>query len=331
MSARAPEHAQTAAADRVYLPVDEIARADVTVLMGGPSREREVSLMSGEAVAAALGRCGHHVTAADISPQDTAALGRDGLEVVFIALHGDFGENGQVQRLCQRHNLPYVGSGPAASLLAMNKHLSKAGFRRAGLATPDWVVIEAATPPQERRVLLEEVSLPCVLKPVDGGSSVDVTIARDECVRDAALERLLDTYGLALIETFIPGREMTVGILAERPLPIIEIRTGREYYDYVAKYQDDATQYVVNPNVPLAVGQHLRGAAVTAHRVLGCRDFSRVDFILGDDGRPYVLELNTIPGFTSHSLVPKAAAAADISFEQLCDRLVRMALARAGK
>ena len=331
MSANAPEYARTADAEGGYLPAAETVTADVTVLMGGPSREHEVSLMSGRAVAEALGRCGHRVTTADISPQDTSALDREGLEIVFVALHGAFGEDGQVQRLCQQRNLPYVGSGPAASCLAMDKHLSKTVFRRVGLTTPDWVVIERSMPPPRRRALLAEVPPPCVLKPIDGGSSVDVTIAGDESARHDALEQLLEVYGLALIETFIPGREMTVGILGERPLPIIEVRPNRQYYDYVAKYQDDATGYLVNPDIPPAIGQHLRGAAITAHRALGCRDLSRVDFILGHDGRAYVLEANTIPGFTSHSLVPKAAAAAGISFEQLCDRLLRLALARAGR
>jgi D-alanine-D-alanine ligase len=289
---------------------------DITVLRGGPSDEREVSLMSGRAVAEALRRCGHSVTEADIDPGDTSALDRAGLEVVFIALHGRFGENGEVQRLCEQHGLAYVGSGPEASEWAMDKDASKRLLRKAGLATPDWVLLDRSLPRSQWPGVLGAVPPPCVLKPLDGGSSVDISIARDEPARDAELQRLVEKYGRAMIEAFIEGREM-------------EIRPARPFYDYVAKYEDDATQYIVVEDLPPAVDQHLRAAGLTAHKALGCRDFSRVDFILTPAGVAHVLEVNTIPGFTSHSLLPKAAAASKISFEQLCDRIVHLALQRA--
>ncbi len=296
---------------------------DITVLMGGPGSERDVSIMSGRSVADALKRCGHRVTTADISPDDTSALDREGIDAVFIALHGTFGEDGRVQRLCEQRGLSYVGSGPAASALAMDKDASKRSFRRAGLATPEWVVID--------RSAKSDFPLPCVIKPIDGGSSVDVTIARDEATRDAAVGNLLADDGRAMVEAFIPGREMTVSILADKPLPVIEIRPAREFYDYIAKYDDDATQFIFDTQLPPAIARHLQAAALTAHRALGCKDFSRADFILDPDGTVWLLEVNTIPGFTTHSLLPKAAAAAGISFEQLCERIVRLALERAGK
>jgi D-alanine-D-alanine ligase len=302
---------------------------DITVLMGGPSREREVSLVSGQAVADALRRCGHSIATADISPDDASALDREGIEVVFIALHGEFGESGEVQRLCEQRRLPYVGSDPRASELAMDKAASKVQFRRAGLDTPDWVVIDSSMTVRRRRELLAGAPSPCVLKPVAGGSSVDVTIARDAATRDTALEHLLDVYGTALVESFIAGRELTVGVLGEQPLPIIEIKPAREFYDYFAKYQDDATQYILDTGLDAAQVAALQQAALRAHRCLGCRDVGRVDFILSNQGPAHVLEINTIPGFTSHSLLPKAAAAAGIGFDQLCDRLVGMAMARA--
>ncbi len=308
-----------------YVPTRTL---DITVLMGGPSSEREVSFVSGRAVADALAHCGHKVTAADISPEDTSALDREGLETVFIALHGPFGEDGQVQLLCEDRGLAYVGSGPVASKLAMDKDASKRLFRAAALETPPWVVIEQGTPPDRLAGLLARTPPPCVLKPIDGGSSVDITIARDEPARDEALAGLLAAYGRAMIEEFIPGREMTVSILAEESLPLVEIRPAREFYDYYAKYEDDATEYIVAPDVPPGVADRLASDALKAHQALGCRDFSRVDFMLTDDGRPHVLEVNTIPGFTSHSLLPKAAAAAGVSFERLCDRLVSLALER---
>ena len=323
---------QPTATERTGQPPATTTRpADITVLMGGPSNEREVSLQSGRAVAEALRRCGHRVAAADISPEDASALDRAGIEVVFIALHGAFGESGDAQRLCQQRGLPYVGSGPAASALAMDKVASKQAFVRAGLATPRWADIDGSASPRQREQLLAEFPPPCVLKPVDGGSSLEVTIARDEASRDAAVEALLDGYGRAMVEKFVAGREMTVGILADRPLPVVEIRPAREFYDYVAKYADDNTEYIPNPELPPTVTQRLQEAGLAAHEALGCRDFSRVDFILTDEGVAHVLEVNTIPGFTSHSLLPKAAAAAQISFEQLCDRIVQLALDRAGK
>lgn len=306
---------------------------DITVLMGGPGVEREVSIMSGQAVAEALKRCGHRVTTADISPDDTSALDREGIDVVFIALHGTFGEDGKVQCLCEQRGLVYVGSGPEASELAMDKDASKRLFCRVGLATPEWVIIDRSAGDAQRDELLTEAPLPCVIKPVDGGSSVDVVIARDEATRSDAVEKLLAADGRVMVEAFIPGREMTVGVLSDKPLPVIEIRPApaREFYDYIAKYDDDATQYIFDTHLPPAIEQHLRAAALTAHKALGCRDFSRADFIIDDSGTAWLLEVNTIPGFTSHSLLPKAAVAAGISFEQLCERIVRLALERAGK
>ena len=304
---------------------------DITVLMGGPSSEREVSLVSGRAVADALVRCGHRVTTADIVPEDVSALDREGMEAVFIALHGRFGEDGQVQKLCEDRGIAYVGSGPVASKLAMDKDASKRLFRDAGLLTPDWVVIDADLPSDRRAALAAELAPPCVLKPVDGGSSVDITIAPDESARDAALESLLAGYGCAMIEAFISGREMTIGVLGEEALPLVEIRPAQEFYDYFAKYEDDRTEYVLNPDVPAEVAQRLRAHALKAHQSLGCRDLSRVDFLLADDGAAHVLEVNTIPGFTSHSLVPKAAAGAGIGFDELCNRLVALAMRRARK
>lgn len=320
---------QEATAERLtegsYVPTRTL---DITVLMGGPSSEREVSLVSGRAVADALARCGHKVTAADISPEDTSALDREEAEIAFIALHGPFGEDGQVQLLCEDRGLAYVGSGPVASKLALDKDASKRLFRAAALETPPWVVIEQGTPPDRLAELLARTPPPCVLKPIDGGSSVDITIAHDEPARDEALAGLLAAYGRAMIEEFIPGREMTVGIVAEEALPLMEIRPAREFYDYYAKYEDDATEYIVAPDVPPGVADRLASDALRAHQALGCRDFSRVDFMLTDDGRAHLLEVNTIPGFTSHSLLPKAAAAAGVSFERLCDRLVGLALER---
>lgn len=299
---------------------------EITVLMGGPSAEREVSLMSGEAIAEGLARAGHEVTRADISQDDTSALDRPGIDVVFIALHGDFGESGQVQGLCEARHLRYVGSGPRASELAMDKAAAKQIFKQAGLVTPDWMIIEEYHDPQIVKGWLPELAVPVVVKPVNGGSSIDITIARDEPTRDEAIEELLDEYGRVMVERFVGGRELTVGILDQEPLPVLEVVPAREFYDYSAKYDDDSgTRYVFNHGLDDATVQAIQAAALTAHRSLGCRDLSRVDFVLDGAGSLQVLEINTIPGFTSHSLVPMAAERAGISFDQLVDRLARLA------
>ncbi|MHC4715772.1 MAG: D-alanine--D-alanine ligase family protein [Planctomycetota bacterium] len=304
---------------------------EITVLTGGPGSEREVSLLSGGAVAEALAECGHSVTALDITPEDTSALDREGVDVVFIALHGRFGEDGQVQRLCQRRGIPYVGSGPDASARAMDKDAAKLVYQGAGLRTPDWAVVEADDPPDRRRACLRRFAPPCVVKPNDSGSSVDITIARDQAARDGALADVVDRYGRAMVEAFACGRELTVGVLGEKALPVVEIRPRGEFYDYQAKYLDDATEYIAPADLPADVARRVRAEGLKAHTVLGCRDLSRTDFILADDGTAWVLETNTIPGFTSHSLIPKAAAAAGVSFPKVCDRLVRLALKRSGR
>jgi len=308
---------------------DSAGALDITVLMGGPSSEREVSLVSGSAIADALDRLGNSVTRADISPSDTSALDRDGIDVVFIALHGDFGESGEVQRLCEARGLRYTGSGPRASELAMDKAASKQIFRQAGLATPDWMIIEEFHQPSVYRKWLMEIPPPVFLKPVGGGSSVDVAFAADERQRDLALEGLLDKYGRALIERYVEGRELTVSILGRQALPVLEVVPAKGFYDYSAKYDDDAgTDYVFDHGLPRETCQSVQSAAMAAHEALGCRDMSRVDFILDEAGTPYLLEVNTIPGFTSHSLLPMAAKKVGIGFDELIDRLVRMAMSR---
>jgi len=302
---------------------------DVTVLMGGPSTERDISLISGEAIASGLERCGHTVTRADIMPNDTSALNRDGVDVVFIALHGEFGESGEVQQLCENRQLRYTGSGPYASQVSMDKAAAKQILKRAGLATPDWMIIEEFHPPGRVVKWLDEIPPPAVVKPVTGGSSVDVIIARDELQRAAAIDMLLDIYGRAMLERYVPGRELTVGILGEQALPVLEIVPDGDFYSKYAKYHDAArTRYVFDHGFSDDLCRQVQEAALLAHRVLNCRDMSRADFILNDENVPEILEVNTIPGFTSHSLLPMAAARIGIGFDELVDRIVQMAFQR---
>jgi D-alanine-D-alanine ligase len=301
---------------------------DITVLMGGPSREREVSLTSGSAVAGALEQLGHRVTRSDIGPDDVSALDRPGIDLVFIALHGWFGESGEVQDLCEARGLCYVGSSPKASRIAMNKSHTKDAFRLAGLATPDWVIADTASAWREK---VQALPLPVVVKPVDGGSSVDVTIAKDAGRRDAAVESMLAEYGSAMIERFVQGRELTVGILGNKALPIIEVIPGRDFYDYTAKYADGAgTRYSFDHGLGSRVRQEVLDLSIAAHECIGCRDMSRVDFILDEHERPWLLEINTIPGFTSHSLLPMAAKQEGLDFAAMVSRIVKLAMQRQG-
>ncbi len=302
---------------------------DITVLMGGPSSERQVSIMSGEALAGALESRGHKVSRADINPHDTSALDRSGIDVVFVALHGEFGESGDVQRLCEQRGLCYTGSGPRASELAMDKAASKQIFKRAGLATPDWMVIENFHAPEDIQRWLSELPLPMVVKPLDAGSSVDITIAHDEKARSNAMEEVIDRYGRCMVEKYVPGREVTVGILVQEALPVLEVVPDGDFYDYFAKYDDSAgTRYVFDNGIDEALCRKIQQEALVAHRALECRDMSRVDFVLDDNMTPQVLEINTIPGFTGHSLLPMAAARAGISFGELTERIVAEAMKR---
>lgn len=302
---------------------------NLLVLMGGPSSERAVSLASGETVAAALESCGHLVRRKDISPDDLSAFEGPTPDAVFIAMHGAFGEDGQVQRLCERRGLTYVGSGPRASALAMDKAASKAAYRSAGLMTPDWVVLTSEDAPSRRKELLGRIGLPCALKPVEAGSSVDITLATTHVVQEKAAAELLAKYGRALVEPLIRGRELTVGVLGERALPPLEIRPKRNFYDYTAKYITDDTEYVFDHGLEPMTVEALQLAALSAHRALGCRDMSRSDFILDRNGVAWLLETNTIPGFTSHSLLPKTAARLGLSMPRLCETLVKLAMDRA--
>ena len=302
---------------------------DVLVLMGGPSEEREISLMSGTAVAEALAQRGHRVRTADIAPTDTSALEGDHPDVVFIAMHGAFGEDGQVQQLCEDRRLAYVGSPPHACERTMDKAAAKQVYRRIGLTTPDWVVVEQYDKAATVAELLGRIGLPCVAKPVLGGSSQDVFLCDTESERKEALDELLDKYTRALVERRVRGRELTVGILGSRALPVIEIRTDRPFYDYQAKYLDDDTQYILDHGLSDQIVETCQDAAVSAHGALGCLDMSRSDLVLDDDGVVWILETNIIPGLTSHSLLPKAAACEGIAFGKMCEMLLKMAMNRA--
>ncbi len=297
----------------------------ITVLRGGPGAEREVSLKSGRAVAAALRLCGHQVFEADISPSDLGALDEPA-DMVFIALHGTFGEDGQIQRILEQRGLPYCGSGPEASALAMNKVRTKARCIEAGVPTPRF---DVALPSRWRQACMNWTP-PVVVKPVAEGSSVDCVIVQDAVEFIPAVRHLVRKYGECLIEQFVRGFELTVGVLDQQALPPIWIRPARGFYDYEAKYIDDRTEYLFDIPLPAATLRRVQELSLRAFAAVGCRDFARVDWMVDAETRePYLLEINTIPGFTDHSLLPKAAAQAGIGFGELCQRLVTLAMNRA--
>ncbi len=297
----------------------------IAVLSGGRSTEREVSLKSGRAVAEALRAVGHTVYLADVDPDRLEVLDLP-LDMVFIALHGAFGEDGQLQNLLEARGIAYCGSGPEASALAMDKVAAKRRFIEAGVPTPRFDVVT----PDRVDDVLRLWSAPAVLKPVAEGSSVDCVVAFDEATLASELRRIADRYGRCLLEEYIEGPELTVGILGEEALPPIQIRTKRGFYDYQAKYVDHDTEYLFDIDLPPSVLDGVRALSVRAHAALGCRDFSRIDWMV--DARthqPYALEANTIPGFTDHSLLPKAAQRAGLSFVELCQRIVTLTCRRA--
>ncbi len=300
----------------------------IAVLYGGDSTERDVSLDTGEAVAAGLDACGHYVRLIDVRNGCLDPLDGVGCDVVFIALHGTFGEDGQVQMLLERRGLPYTGSGVDASRLAMDKPAAKERFTRCGVPTPPYFVLEETMSADERRATMASMGFPQIIKPAREGSSVGVTFARSMPDAVAGVERCFELDCRVLVEQHISGRELTVGILGSRALPVIEVIYPTPIFDKHAKYAEGVTQHVIDPELPVGVMERVRVAARNAHRALGCRDISRVDLILSADNVPQVLEVNTVPGMTATSLVPDAARAAGIEFPQLCEVIAMHALRR---
>lgn len=292
----------------------------VTVLCGGPSAERAVSLESGKAVAEALRRMGHDVFVSDIGPEQTEALDEP-CDVVFPALHGTFGEDGTVQRMMEQRGLHFVGPDSRASALAIDKAATKRCVAAAGIETPAAEVFDAA---MLARGQPPSVPLPVFVKPVDQGSSVGSAKVTSAEAFAGTVRPIVEQFGRVLVEQFVAGDELTVGIVGDVTLPPICIRPRQGYYDYHAKYEASDTEYVFDAAPPAVLESAQRLSRRVFERI-GCRHLSRVDWILDREQRLWFLEINTLPGFTSHSLVPKAAAHVGISFEQLCDRLVRMA------
>lgn len=311
-------------------PVKEIGR--IGVLMGGSSSEREISLKSGNSVLGALQRLGLDVVAIDIKSEviqeNIDLIKSSNINCAFIAMHGRFGEDGQLQALLDSLNIPYPGSGSLASRLAMDKVASHKIFQQHQLPVPRYTVITSIRNYTNSEAL-KNMALPWVVKPANHGSSVGLSIIEKKEDLPRAMDLALGFDQTVIIEEYIKGREMTVGILDDMPLPVIEIVPKRKFFDYQAKYQSGMTEYIVPAKLEGNLCSKIQSIALSAHQLLGCKDFSRVDLILSNNNIPFVLELNSIPGLTANSLLPKAAKAAGIDFEQLCIKLIELAYEKA--
>lgn len=300
----------------------------IGVLAGGPSSERDISLRSGKAVHSALLSQGFDAVLLDIKDDIRDVIADNMIDVAFIALHGKFGEDGTVQKMLEDANIPYTGSDVVASRLALDKIASKEIFIKNNIPVPAYTVFEKN---HYLADVADKLGYPLVVKPQFEGSSIGLSVVREKKFLNDALDKAFQYGDKLLLEQYIEGRELTVGILENRALPVIEIVTRDKVYDYEAKYKNADTKYLVPADIDRDAYEKASLLGAMAHKALGCNSFSRVDIIMTDDGRMFVLEVNTIPGMTERSLLPKAAAAIGLRFGDLCVKILENALSRAGK
>lgn len=328
----------------------------IAVLFGGTSSERDVSIASGSQVVKALREAGHDVVAVDTAsgvlgkaeekkllssgvapaPPEEASLDMlrsgdasaivkapelEGIDVIFLALHGGSGENGTLQSLLELTGIPYTGSGPLGSAVAMDKDMTKRILVHAGVPTPDWVMA-----PVGAEEAIERLGLPLIVKANKQGSTVGLTKVKDASEFDDAVRKAYQHDDEVMVEQFIPGRELTVPILADEPLPVGEIIIESDIFDYETKYQTGRAEEIFPADLPGPIAVEAQLFALKAHRALKLRGYSRVDFRLDDDNNLWCLEANTLPGMTSASLYPRGAAAAGMGFPEVCERICMLAL-----
>ena len=295
----------------------------IGVLLGGNSAEREVSLASGKAISAACKELGHNVL--DLDPQfDVRLLVPDLLTVdlVFNGLHGGDGENGVIPGFLQSLGVKYTGSRNEASAICMDKRISKALVHRKDLLTPNWVSLANNDPLSS----VGDLVFPVVIKPNDQGSTIGLTVVKDESELDDAIELARQFANVVLIEEFIVGKEITVTVIGDKAYPIVEIVPSHGLYDYECKYNQGMTEYFCPANIDKDLTKAIQESALKIHKLLGCRHYSRADFRLDENGKAWFLELNTLPGMTETSLVPKAAKASGLSFPELIQTIINEAL-----
>lgn len=298
----------------------------VAVLCGGIGDERQISLLSGQYVYKALLEAGFDTVLADIQPDNLYILEDSSIDVFFLALHGRFGEDGQLQQILKDKSLCYTGSSPEACRLAFDKMASKSIFKEHDIRTPEAIAVNIDSDISSLEKKLSSFASMFVIKPLRQGSSVGISIVDTVQQAVTVAEQTAREYGDCMIEEFIAGRELTVGILCERTLPIIEIRPEQKFYNYHAKYFDEKTQFLFDTIGEAELIEEIESTALKCFKVLGLKDFARADFILTDNKQLYILEVNTIPGLTTHSLLPMAAAKEQISMSQLCTKIVEAAI-----
>src|SRR5437870_10117718 len=306
------------------MATDQSLPKKIAVLMGGPGSERDVSLATGRGVSKALRSLGAEVI--DVNVRDENFALPNDVELAFIALHGTFGEDGQVQRILEKREIAYTGEGVEGSEIAFDKIRSKEKFRQHEVTTPYWQVVQLGQRPT--------IPLPFVLKAPRQGSTVGVYIIKHEREIDSAMADAAKYDRELLVEKFVPGHELTIGILGDQALPILEIIPKGGFYDFTNKYPflnpkaGGAAEHVCPAKIDPDKTKEIQELAWGAYRALGLQVYSRVDVILSETGQPFVLEINTIPGMTEASLLPEAAAAAGISYVDLCTRIIALSRAR---
>lgn len=302
---------------------------NIGVLMGGGSSERDISLRSGSAVYESLIAAGYAVKSIDINTSDHQKIKdlikESKIEVAFIALHGRLGEDGQIQSILEELDLPYTGSGTTASQKAFNKIIAQEVFKNAGLSVPENFCISNGELVHFKEPFSALKKLPFVVKAACEGSSIGITMVRHPSQWEAALRDALSYGPYVIVEKFIKGREVTAGVFNGEALPLVEIVARNPLFDYNSKYQKGLTDYVVPADLPEKLTKNIQEMAVSAYNAIGCEGFARVDIRIDEAGAPYILEINTIPGFTETSLFPKAAAKAGFDFLKVCERLLELA------
>jgi D-alanine-D-alanine ligase len=310
--------------------VDSQSLGRIGVLAGGPSNERAISLQSGKAVFNALKKVNADAVFLNIKRELTIDEVRGfNIDVAFIALHGRFGEDGTIQSILEKAHIPYTGSGPMASRIALDKIASREIFMRQGLDVPSYKVLDKRKLIEctDLKKITQVIGLPLVVKPQLEGSSIGISVVKDNKGLKKAVDTAFDYGERIIVEEYIKGRELTVGILENEPLPVIEIIVKERFYNFNAKYKRADTQYIVPAKIAPKVYRIAQLKGRMAHMSLRCETFSRVDMIFDEEkGKLFILEVNSIPGFTSHSLLPKAAACAGIRFSELCLRIIKSAL-----
>ncbi len=325
----------------------------VALIVGGTSPEREVSKESGHSILTALHTLNYNVKIIDpayglkqpdkeddfFSKKDYSILSNrnyvdvinsslfDDVDIAFLGLHGKWGEDGTIQSLFELRGVKYTGAGVLPSSLAMDKEMSKIIFRHQGIKTPNWLTVKKnGTNDLIISKIKKDIGYPCIIKPNDQGSTIGLSLCEKQDEINTAITKALEFSNKVMIEEFIEGREITVSIVGSRILPVLEIKPKHQLYDYECKYTDGMSEYEVPADIPKNVEELVKQSALKAYNSIGCESYGRVDFLLNKNEQAYCLEVNTLPGMTSHSLVPKMAQAGGISFEELVDMIIKSTL-----